>query len=62
VPIPEAQRNFLDGRPQKWDLLAVTSADTTNGGKAAPARKRRDDALQDRPGEATTRNRGLGTV
>jgi hypothetical protein len=30
VPIPAAQRNYLDGKPQKWDLLAVTSEDTTN--------------------------------
>lgn len=30
VPVPGAQQNFLDGKPQKWDLLAVTSEDTTN--------------------------------
>lgn len=30
IPIPEEQQNFLDGRPQKWNLLAVTSEDTTN--------------------------------
>jgi hypothetical protein len=30
VPIPEAQQNYLDGKPQRWDLLAVTSEDTTN--------------------------------
>jgi hypothetical protein len=30
VPIPQAQQNFLDGTPQKYDLLAVTSEDTTN--------------------------------
>jgi hypothetical protein len=30
VPIPEAQRNYLDGKPQRWDLLVVTSEDTTN--------------------------------
>lgn len=30
VPIPEEQQNFLDGTPQKWDLLAVISEDTTN--------------------------------
>jgi hypothetical protein len=30
VPVPEAQNNFLDGRPQTWDLLAVISEDTTN--------------------------------
>jgi len=30
IPIPESQQNFLDGTPQKWDLLAVTSEDTTN--------------------------------
>jgi hypothetical protein len=30
VPAPAAQQNFLDGKPQKWDLLAVTSEDTTN--------------------------------
>lgn len=30
VPIPEAQQNFLDGRPQRWDLLITTSEDTTN--------------------------------
>ena len=30
VPIPEEQQNYLDGKPQKWDLLAVTSEDTTN--------------------------------
>jgi hypothetical protein len=30
VPVPQAQRNFLDGTPQKYDLLMVTSEDTTN--------------------------------
>jgi hypothetical protein len=30
VPVPEAQQNYLDGTPQRWDLLAVTSEDTTN--------------------------------
>jgi hypothetical protein len=30
VPIPEEQQHYLDGKPQKWDLLAVTSEDTTN--------------------------------
>ena len=30
VPIPSAQQNFLDGTPQKWDLLAVATEDTTN--------------------------------
>ena len=30
VPIPQAQENFADGTPQKYDLLAVTSEDTTN--------------------------------
>lgn len=30
VPIPEAQQNFLDGKPQRWDLMAATSEDTTN--------------------------------
>ncbi len=30
MPIPQAQENFLDGTPQKYDLLAVTSEDTTN--------------------------------
>jgi hypothetical protein len=30
VPIPQAQQNFSDGTPQKYDLLAVTSEDTTN--------------------------------
>ncbi len=30
IPIPEEQQNFLDGTPQKWNLLAVTSEDTTN--------------------------------
>ena len=30
VPIPQAQQNFLDGTPQKYDLLGVTSEDTTN--------------------------------
>jgi hypothetical protein len=30
VPIPQAQENFLDGTPQKYDLLAITSEDTTN--------------------------------
>ncbi len=30
VPIPQAQENFSDGTPQKYDLLAVTSEDTTN--------------------------------
>ena len=30
VPIPQSQENFLDGTPQKYDLLAVTSEDTTN--------------------------------
>jgi hypothetical protein len=30
VPIPEAQQNYLGGRPQRWDLMAVTFEDTTN--------------------------------
>jgi hypothetical protein len=30
VPIPEAQQNYLDGKPQRWDLMAVTSEETTN--------------------------------
>lgn len=30
VPIPEAQQNYLDGKPQRWDLLAVTSEETVN--------------------------------
>lgn len=30
VPVPEMQQNYLDGKPQRWDLLAVTSEDTTN--------------------------------
>jgi hypothetical protein len=30
VPIPQSQENFLDGTPQMYDLLAVTSEDTTN--------------------------------
>jgi hypothetical protein len=30
VPVPAAQRNYKDGKPQKMDLLAVTSEDTTN--------------------------------
>jgi hypothetical protein len=30
VPIPETQQNYLDGKPQKADLLAVTSEETTN--------------------------------
>lgn len=30
VPIPEAQQNYLDGTPQRLDLLAVTSEETTN--------------------------------
>lgn len=30
VPVPEEQKNYLDGKPQRWDLLAVTSEETTN--------------------------------
>ncbi len=30
VPVPEEQQNYLDGKPQRWDLMAVTSEDTTN--------------------------------
>lgn len=30
IPVPEVQQNYLDGKPQKWDLLAITSEDTTN--------------------------------
>jgi hypothetical protein len=30
VPIRAAQQNYLDGKPQRWDLLAVTSEETTN--------------------------------
>jgi len=30
VPIPEMQANYLDGTPQKWDLLAITSEQTAN--------------------------------
>jgi hypothetical protein len=28
--LPEAQQNYLDGKPQRWDLMAVTSEATTN--------------------------------
>jgi hypothetical protein len=31
VPIPEMQANYLDGKPQRWDLLAITSEQTANG-------------------------------
>ena len=30
VPVPEAQQNYLDGKPQRWDLMAVTSEETIN--------------------------------
>jgi hypothetical protein len=30
VPIPEAQQNYLDGKPQRWNLLAITSEETVN--------------------------------
>jgi len=30
VPIPQSQENFVDGTPQKYNLLGVTSEDTTN--------------------------------
>jgi hypothetical protein len=30
VPIPEEQQNYLDGKPQRWDLLAITSEETVN--------------------------------
>ncbi len=30
VPIPEMQQNYLDGTPQRWDLLAITSEQTAN--------------------------------
>jgi hypothetical protein len=30
VPIREEQQNYLDGKPQRWNLLAVTSEETTN--------------------------------
>ena len=30
VPIPETQQNYLDGKPQKADLLAITSEETIN--------------------------------
>ena len=30
VPIPEEQENYLDGKAQRWDLMAVTSEETTN--------------------------------
>jgi hypothetical protein len=30
VPIPQAQQHYLDGKPQRWDLMAVTSEETTN--------------------------------
>ncbi|HJU15209.1 MAG TPA: hypothetical protein VJ770_01955 [Stellaceae bacterium] len=30
IPIPEMQANYLDGTPQKWDLLAITSEQTAN--------------------------------
>lgn len=36
VPIPEAQQNMLDGKPQRWDLLAVTSEETTNDCSGQP--------------------------
>jgi hypothetical protein len=30
IPIPEMQQNYLDGTPQRWDLLAITSEQTAN--------------------------------
>lgn len=30
IPIPEVQQNYLDGKPQRLDLMAVTSEETTN--------------------------------
>jgi hypothetical protein len=36
VPIPAAQQNFLDGKPQRWNLLAMTSEDTTNNCRGQP--------------------------
>jgi hypothetical protein len=30
IPIPEMQQNYLDGKPQRWDLLAITSEQTAN--------------------------------
>ena len=30
VPLPEEQRDFVDGKPQRVNLLGVTSEDTTN--------------------------------
>lgn len=30
VPVAEAQQNYLDGKAQRWDLMAVTSEETTN--------------------------------
>lgn len=30
IPIPEMQANYLDGTPQTWDLLAITSEQTAN--------------------------------
>lgn len=30
VPVPQEQQNFLDGTPQKWDLMVAMSEDTTN--------------------------------
>jgi hypothetical protein len=30
VPIPEEQQNYADGKPQRWNLLAITSEETIN--------------------------------
>jgi hypothetical protein len=30
IPVPEMQQNYLDGKPQRWDLLAITSEQTAN--------------------------------
>jgi len=30
IPIPQVQQNYLDGKPQRLDLMAVTSEETTN--------------------------------
>ena len=36
APVPEAQQNYLDGKPKRWDQMAVTSEDTTNDCQPQP--------------------------
>ncbi len=60
VPIPEMQQNYLDGTPQKWDLLAITSEQTAND--CAPEDWKNPQLLDITPGQTSTSNGPVETI